>query len=296
MAFTPPADCGPKFPPQHQPQQPGKEYLMNPLPQPINPNYKPSAKLLGKVALVTGGDSGIGRSVCIHFAMEGATVGFTYVKGAEDTDKNETIKLIKKHKTPPSKDPIAIPADFSRGCESECQRIVNEFVKHYKTIDILVNDAAVQYYTNSIDELTEDRVERTFRINIFAYIYMARISLKHMKQGSSIVNVTSVLAYVGSGELVDYSATKGAILTFTRSLALKVVGRGIRVNGVAPGPIWTPLQVASLPAERVATLGCEVPMQRAGQPFEVAAAVVFLASNECSSYFTGQVLHPNGGG
>ncbi|CAN1160939.1 Glucose and ribitol dehydrogenase [Linum perenne] len=286
-------ECGSKFPPQHQPQQPGKEYLMHPLPQPLNPSYNPSNKLLGKVALVTGGDSGIGRSICLHFAMEGATVGFTYVKGIEDIDKNETIRWIKKLKLPCARDPVAIHADL--GYESECQRVVEQFINEYKTIDILVNNAAVQYYTYSIDDITEARLENTFRTNIFAYIFMSKYSLKHMQRGGSIINTTSVLAYVGSSELLDYSATKGAIVTFTRSLAMLLVERGIRVNGVAPGPIWTPLQVASLPAERVATLGCEVPMDRAAQPCEVAPSYVFLASQDFSSYFTGQVLHPNGG-
>ncbi|CAN1730189.1 Glucose and ribitol dehydrogenase [Linum perenne] len=267
---------GSKYPPpQHQDQQPGKEYVMNPLPQPLNPKpYNPSNKLLGKIALVTGGDSGIGRSVCLHFAMEGATVAFTYVKGIEDIDKDETIKLIKESKVPSAKDPIAISADL--GYESECQRVVDEFIKEYGTIDILVNNAAVQ-------------------TNIFAYIFMARLSLKHMKKGSCIINTASVVAYAGSKELIDYSATKGAIVTFTRSLALSLVERGIRVNAVAPGPIWTPLQVASFPDEIIGTLGGTVPMNRFGETYEVATSFVFLASEELSSYFTGQVLHPNGG-
>ncbi|CAN1336559.1 Glucose and ribitol dehydrogenase [Linum perenne] len=246
-----------------------------------------------KVALVTGGDSGIGRSVCLHFAMEGATVGFTYVAGIEDIDKEETIKLIKESSTnPSSKHPIAISADL--GYESECQRVVDEFIKEYGTIDILVNNAAVQYYTNSIDDITEARLEKTFRTNIFAYFFMAKLALNHMKKGSCIINTTSVVAYVGNKELVDYSATKGAIVTFTRSLALSLVERGIRVNAVAPGPIWTPLQVSSFPAEIISTLGVKVPMDRAGQPYEVAPSFVFLASEDLSSYFTGQVLHPNG--
>ncbi|CAN1176164.1 Glucose and ribitol dehydrogenase [Linum perenne] len=245
---------GSKYPPpQHQDQQPGKEYVMNPLPQPLNPKpYNPSNKLLGKIALVTGGDSGIGRSVCLHFAMEGATVAFTYVKGIEDIDKDETIKLIKESKVPSAKDPIAISADL--GYESECQRVVDEFIKEYGTIDIL-----------------------------------------HMKKGSCIINTASVVAYAGSKELIDYSATKGAIVTFTRSLALSLVERGIRVNAVAPGPIWTPLQVASFPDEIIGTLGGTVPMNRFGETYEVATSFVFLASEELSSYFTGQVLHPNGG-
>ncbi|CAN1234290.1 Glucose and ribitol dehydrogenase [Linum perenne] len=257
------------------------------------PHQRFSPYFQGKIALVTGGDSGIGRSVCLHFAMEGATVAFTYVKGIEDIDKDETIKLIKESKVPSAKDPIAISADL--GYESECQRVVDEFIKEYGTIDILVNNAAVQYYSTSIEDITEERLEKTFRTNIFAYIFMARLSLKHMKKGSCIINTASVVAYAGSKELIDYSATKGAIVTFTRSLALSLVERGIRVNAVAPGPIWTPLQVASFPDEIIGTLGGTVPMNRFGETYEVATSFVFLASEELSSYFTGQVLHPNGG-
>ncbi|CAL1396852.1 unnamed protein product [Linum trigynum] len=225
--------------------------------------------------------------------MEGATVGFTYVKGIEDVDKDETVKLIKQLKTPSSKDPIAIQADL--GYESECQRVVDEFVREYETIDILVNNAAVQYYTNSMDDITESRLENVFRTNIFAYFLMARFSLNHMKRGGCVINTTSVAAYTGNSELVDYSATKGAIVSFTRSLSSMLVERGIRVNAVAPGPVWTPLQVAVMPPERTTTLGCEVPMKRAAAAYEIAPSYVFLASEGCSSYFTGQVLHPNGG-
>ncbi|CAI0559847.1 unnamed protein product [Linum tenue] len=247
----------------------------------------------GKVALVTGGDSGIGRSVCLHFAMEGATVGFTYVKGMEDVDKDETIRLIKQIKRPSSsRDPIAIAADL--GNESECQRVVDEFIKEYGTIDILVNNAAIQYYTDSIDDITESRLENIFRTNIFAYFLMARFSLNHMKRGSCIINTTSVAAYRGNSELLEYSATKGAIVSFTRSFSARLVEQGIRVNAVAPGPVWTPIQVAKMPPERSTTLGCEVPMKRAAETYEIAPSYVFLASDDCSSYFTGQVLHPNG--
>ncbi|CAN0892387.1 Glucose and ribitol dehydrogenase [Linum grandiflorum] len=284
-----------KYPPQHQDQQPGKEYIMTPLPLPLNPGkpYKPSNKLLGKVALVTGGDSGIGRSVCLHYALEGATVAFTYVKGIEDEDKDETIKLIKESMTPSAKDPIAIHADL--GYESECQRVVDEFVKEYGTIDILVNNAAVQYFNTSIEDITEERLEKTFRTNIFAYFFMARFALRHMKSGGCIINTTSVVSYAGNKDLLDYSSTKGAITTFTRSLALSLVERGIRVNGVAPGPIWTPLQVACFPDDELNKQGASAAMNRFGETYEVASSYVFLASEELSSYFTGQVLHPNGG-
>ncbi|CAI0466271.1 unnamed protein product [Linum tenue] len=242
----------------------------------------------GKVALVTGGDSGIGRSVCLHFAMEGATVGFTYVKGIEDVDKDETIKLIKQLKPPSSKDPIAIQADL--GYESECQRVVDE----YGRIDILVNNAAEQHLSHSMDDVTESRLERVFRTNIFSQFFLTRHALKYMREGSAIINSTSVNAYSGGSEVLDYTATKGAIVAFTRGLALQLASKGIRVNAVAPGPVWTPLQPASMPAESMKGLGSSVPMGRAAQPHEIAPCYVFLACNECSSYFTGQVLHPNG--
>ncbi|KAJ9538722.1 hypothetical protein OSB04_031455 [Centaurea solstitialis] len=304
----------PRFPPQNQDTQPGKEYLMNPLPQFSDPNYKASGKLhatfepsyfeikiepdlvlesKGKVALVTGGDSGIGRAVCYAFAKEGATIAFTYVKGDEDIDANDTLKIIKEAKTSDSCDPTAIPADlrYSKNCEN----VVDEVIAKYGCIDILINNPAVQYTTDSLEEITEDRLERIFRTNIFSYIFLTRHAVKYMKEGSSIINTTSVLAYLGSEEFLDYSSTKGAIVSFTRGLSQKLVNKGIRVNGVAPGPIWTPLQAAALTDEDLAILGTQVPMDRAGQPFEVAPSYVFLASNQDSSYFTGQVLHPNGG-
>ncbi|XP_021861350.1 glucose and ribitol dehydrogenase [Spinacia oleracea] len=282
-----------KFPAQSQETQPGKQYLMNPLPISVNPNYKPSNKLHGKVALVTGGDSGIGRAVCYYFALEGATVAFTYVKGPEDKDAEDALELIRKAKVSNAHEPIAIPVDL-RG-EQNCKEVVEKVVSNFGCIDVLVNNAGVQYYAKSIEEITEDQLKTTFEINIFAYIFLAKHAIKHMKEGSCIINTASVLAYKGEETLVDYSATKGAIVTFTRSLALQLIKRGIRVNGVAPGPIWTPLEVASLPVERVVTFGSEAAMDRAGQPFELAPSYVFLASNDCSSYFTGQFLHPNGG-
>ncbi|KAJ6318574.1 hypothetical protein OIU76_014014 [Salix suchowensis] len=284
----------PQFPPQTQPQQPGKEYVMCPLPQAINPDYKPSAKLNGKVALVTGGDSGIGRSVCYHFALEGATVAFTYVQGIEDRDKDDTLKMLLKDKSSDAGDPIAIATDVSS--EEDCKKVVDQVASKYGRIDILVNNAGVQQYTNSVEEITEAWLVRLFRTNIFGYFFMTKHSLKHMKEGSCIINTTSVTAYVGSPhQLLDYLSTKGSIVSFTRGLALRLVDQGIRVNGVAPGPVWTPLQPASQPAYEVEYLGSDVPMRRAGQPYEIAPSYVFLASNQCSSYMTGQVLHPNGG-
>ncbi|XP_024027628.1 NADPH-dependent aldehyde reductase 1, chloroplastic isoform X1 [Morus notabilis] len=289
------ASDGQQFPPQRQETQPGKEHVMEPTPQFTSPHYKPSDKLREKVALVTGGDSGIGRAVCHCFALEGATVAFTYVKGHEDKDAQDTLRILRESKTPEAKDPIGIAADL--GFDINCKKVVDEVVEIFGRIDILVNNAAEQYKTTTptLDEITEDRLERVFRTNIFAHFFMVKHALKHMRQGSSIINTTTIVAYKGSPELLDYTATKGAIVAFTRGLALHLVERGIRVNGVAPGPVWTPLIPASFSEEETAKFGSEVPMKRAGQPIEVAPSYVFLACNHCSSYITGQVIHPNGG-
>ncbi|GAB4835841.1 hypothetical protein Ancab_000757 [Ancistrocladus abbreviatus] len=286
------ASSGEQFPPQKQESQPGKEHVMDPTPQATNPEYKAANKLQGKVALVTGGDSGIGRAVCHCFVLEGATVAFTYVKGHEDKDAQDTIQMLKKAKSPDAKDPIAIPADL--GFDENCKKVIDEVVSAFGCIDILVNNAAEQYEARSVEEIDEQRLERVFRTNIFSYFFVSRHSVKHMKAGSSIINTTSINAYRGNAKLLDYTATKGAIVAFTRGLALQLVDKGIRVNGVAPGPIWTPLIPASFKEEKVKNFGAEVPMKRAGQPIEVAPSYVFLASNADSSYITGQVLHPNG--
>ncbi|XP_008439102.1 NADPH-dependent aldehyde reductase 1, chloroplastic-like [Cucumis melo] len=283
-----------QFPPQKQQAQPGKEHAMDPTPQFTSPDYNPANKLQGKVALVTGGDSGIGRAVCYCFALEGATVAFTYVKGQEDKDAKDTIEMIKKAtKSSAVKDPLAIPADL--GFDENCKRVVDEVVKAYGRIDILINNAAVQYKSSFVEDIDEERLLRVFRTNIFSYFFTTRHALKHMKEGSSIINTTSVNAYKGNAKLLDYTSTKGAIVAFTRGLALQLADKGIRVNGVAPGPIWTPLIPASFEEEETASFGSQVPMKRAGQPIEVAPSYVFLACNADSSYITGQVLHPNGG-
>ncbi|XP_027364876.1 NADPH-dependent aldehyde reductase 1, chloroplastic-like [Abrus precatorius] len=282
-----------KFPPQQQKIQPGKEHAMDPTPQFTSPDYKPSNKLQGKIALISGGDSGIGRAVCNLFALEGATVAFTYVKGHEDKDARDTLEMIKKVKTTDAKDPMAIPADL--GFDENCKRVVDEVVNAYGHIDVLINNAAEQYECATVEEIDEPRLERVFRTNIFSYFFLTRHALKYLKEGSSIINTTSVNAYKGNAKLLDYTSTKGAIVAFTRGLALQLVSKGIRVNGVAPGPIWTPLIPSSFKEEETAQFGGEVPMKRAGQPIEVAPSFVFLACNQCSSYITGQVLHPNGG-
>ncbi|KAF6993669.1 hypothetical protein CFC21_010528 [Triticum aestivum] len=284
-----------KFPPQQQDCQPGKEHAMDPRPETLIKNYKSANKLQGKVALVTGGDSGIGRAVCLCFALEGATVNFTYVKGHEDKDAEETLQALRDIKSRTGAgEPKALAGDL--GYEENCRRVVEEVASaHGGRVDILVNNAAEQYVRPCITEISEQDLERVFRTNIFSYFLMAKFAVKHMGPGSSIINTTSVNAYKGNATLLDYTATKGAIVAFTRALSMQLAEKGIRVNGVAPGPIWTPLIPASFPEEKVKQFGSEVPMKRAGQPSEVAPSFVFLASEQDSSYISGQVIHPNGG-
>lgn len=278
--------------PQVQDTHPGKEHEMDPYPTHVRPAYKASGKLEGKVALITGGDSGIGRAVGHHFALEGATVAFTFLPGIEDKDADETIDILKKAQTDNAKAPLKIGVDL--GFDENCQKVINEVVEKYGRIDILVNNAGEQHTVENIEDLLPEQIERTFRTNIFSMFYLVRHALPHMKEGSTIVNSTSVNAFKGNATLLDYTATKGAIIAFTRGLALQLVKRGIRVNAVAPGPVWTPLIPSSFSAEKTETFGGQVPMGRAGEPSEIATSYVFLASED-SSYFTGQCLHPNGG-
>lgn len=273
-------------PAQKQSRQPGRETKMVPRPQAERREYKGGDKLKGKVALITGGDSGIGRAVAILFAKEGAEVAITYLD--EHKDAKETCWQVEQER----RRCIALAGDI--GEESVCQKMVADTLKEFGRLDILVNNAAEQHPQESIQRITCEQLERTFRTNIFSYFYFVKAALKHLKPGSTIINTTSVTAYRGSSHLLDYSATKGAIVAFTRSLSEALVEQGIRVNGVAPGPIWTPLIPATFPAEKVAEFGSDVPMKRAGEPAEVAPCYVFLASSD-SSYMTGQVLHPNGG-
>lgn len=274
------------FPPQHQTRQPGLESAMRPRPESEARHYRGSGKLDGKVAIVTGGDSGIGRSVCVHFAKEGADVSILYLN--EHGDAAETKALVEAQ----GRRALIVAGDV--GDEPFCTRAVEETVRTLGGIDILVNNAAEQHVCQSLTEISAEQLERTFRTNIFGYFFMAKAALPHLKEGSVIINTTSVTAYRGSSHLVDYASTKGAIVGFTRSLAQQLAEKNIRVNGVAPGPIWTPLIPASFPAEKVETFGEKEPLGRAGQPDEVAPSYVFLASAD-SSYMTGQVLHPNGG-
>jgi NAD(P)-dependent dehydrogenase (short-subunit alcohol dehydrogenase family) len=279
-------DSKPQRPAQTQERQPGQEYKMKPRPKVARAEYRGSGKLQNKVALITGGDSGIGRAVAVLFAREGADVAISYLN--EHKDAKETIYLVEKE----GRKCVAFSGDVSK--ESVCRQIVEDTVKQFGHLDILVNNAAEQHALEIFEDITEEQIERTFRTNIFSYFFCTKHALKHLEAGSAIVNTTSVTAYRGNPMLIDYASTKGAIVAFTRSLARQVVQRGIRVNGVAPGPIWTPLIPASFSGKKVAEFGSDTPMGRAGEPMEVAPCYVFLASSD-SSYISGQVLHPNGG-
>jgi NAD(P)-dependent dehydrogenase (short-subunit alcohol dehydrogenase family) len=273
-------------PPQRQKRQPGLESVMRPKPIAKDRSYIPSGKLRGKVALITGGDSGIGRAVAIHYAMEGANIAIVYYN--EHEDAKETKRLVEAENAKC----LLISGDISD--HKFCKKAVANTVKKLERLDILVNNAAEQHSQRSIEALRPQVIEHIFKTNVFSMFYFVQAALPHLERGSTIMNTASVTAYRGSPHLLDYSATKGAIVTFTRSLALMLMEKGIRVNGVAPGPIWTPLIPSSFSKEHVATFGSDTPMARAGEPEEVAPCFVFLASPE-SSYIAGQFLHPNGG-
>lgn len=274
------------FPPQHQNRQPGIESEMNPRPVSIDQNYKSAGKLSGKTAIITGGDSGIGKSVAIYFAKEGADVAIVYLD--EHQDAEETKGLVEAE----GRRCLLFSGDV--GNEDFCKDTVSKTIDQFRKIDVLVNNAAEQHPQQSLLDITSAQLEKTFRTNIFSYFYMSKMVLPHMKQGATIINTASVTAYAGNEQLLDYSATKGAIVTFTRSLAKSLAPQGIRVNGVAPGPIWTPLIPSTFKEDQVASFGSNTPMGRAGQPFELGPSYVYLASND-SSYVSGQILHVNGG-
>ncbi len=273
-------------PPQQQQHQPGRENEMEPRPQSAMSQYRPGDKLSGKAALISGGNSGIGRAVAVAFAKEGADVAITYLD--EHDDARETQRLIEAE----GRRALLIAGDI--GNPDFCREVARQAVQEFGRIDVLVNNAAEQHMAERLEDISDEQLERTFRTNIFSQFYLTRSALPHMPDGSAIVNTTSVTAYKGNPTLVDYSSTKGAIVGFTRSLATQLLKRGIRVNAVAPGPIWTPLIPASFPADKTAHQGESAPMGRSGQPDEVAPCYVFLASRD-ASYMSGQVLHPNGG-
>jgi NAD(P)-dependent dehydrogenase (short-subunit alcohol dehydrogenase family) len=276
----------PLQPPQHQERRPGLESEMTPRPRSDDPAHRGSGKLQDKVALITGGDSGIGRAIAVAFAKEGADSVIVYLN--EHKDAEQTCCMVEEQ----GRRCLRIAGDV--GDEAFCQQAVQQTLDTFGHLDILINNAAEQHPQESIEKISAEQLERTFRTNIFAQFFLTKAALKHLQPGSAIVNTTSVTAYKGSPELLDYSATKGAIVAFTRSLSQALAEKGIRVNGVAPGPIWTPLIPSTFPAEKVKTFGADTPLKRAGQPEEVASCYVFLASND-ASYMTGQILHPNGG-
>jgi NAD(P)-dependent dehydrogenase (short-subunit alcohol dehydrogenase family) len=269
-----------------QNHQPGKEGKMDPKPEYIKKTYKASGKLAGKKALITGGDSGIGRAIAIHFAKEGADVAIVYLD--EDQDAKETQKLVEAE----GRSCILIKGDIKK--QAFCKKAVLKTVETFGILNILVNNAAQQFPKQELTEITEKQLDLTFKTNIYACFHFTTEAVKHMKEGDSIINTSSVTAYRGSKHLLDYSSTKGATAAFTRSLGTNLIEKNIRVNAVAPGPVWTPLIVSSFDHDHIKEFGKETPMGRAGQPSEVAPAYVFLASDD-ASFITSQVIHVNGG-
>lgn len=273
-------------PPQQQ-SLPGSEAAMQPRPIDEDTHYLGSQKLANKTAIITGGDSGIGKAVAIAFAKEGADVVISYLCEHDDalTVKQRVEELGRKC--------VLVAGDISTS--EQCNKIVTTALNEFGKIDVLVNHAGEQEQTNDLSDITDEKLEHIFKVNVFSMFYLTRAALKHLKAGASIINTVSIVAYEGNPLLLDYSATKAAGVGFTRALAQALAKKNIRVNGVAPGPIWTPLIPASFDADKVASFGTQTPMGRAGQPYELAPAYVYLASDVLSSYVTGQVLHVNGG-
>ena len=273
------------LPPQQQPE-PGKEGEMTPRPEFRGEDYKAAGKLQGKVAIITGGDSGIGRSVAVLFAREGSDVAILYLDQHQDAD--ETRRVVEEH----GRQCLTFAGDVAD--QAVCRKVVDETLAKFGKLDILVNNAAEQHPQERFEDVSQQQWEKTFRTNVFGMFQMTQAVLPHLGKGASIINTTSVTAYKGNPMLIDYSSTKGAIVGFTRALSMSLSERGIRVNGVAPGPIWTPLIPSTFDADKVAEFGANVPLKRPGQPDEVAPAYVYLASSD-SSYVSGQVIHVNGG-
>jgi NAD(P)-dependent dehydrogenase (short-subunit alcohol dehydrogenase family) len=279
-------EAQPAFPAQQQEQQPGIESIMRPRPVFDNSNYRPGDKLKNKVAIISGGDSGIGRAVAIAFAKEGADLALVYLNEHQDAQETKTWVERLGRKC------LLIAGDV--GEEGFCRQAAEQTKQTYGKLDILVNNAGEQHLQNSILDISSEQLERTFRTNVFGYFYLTKAVLPYLAAGSSIINTASITAYKGHDRLIDYSASKGAVVSFSRSMSESLSKQGIRVNAVAPGPIWTPLIPASFPAEDVAKFGTDTPMGRAGQPVELAGTYVFLASED-SAYMSGAVLHVNGG-
>ena len=276
-----------KQPPQKQSHQPGRESKMEPQPIPIRASYRGSGKLRGKVALITGGDSGIGRAVALHFAREGAKLAIVYLE--EHEDARETRRLVEAEGQPC----LIIAADLRS--EAACQESVDKTIEEFGKLDILVNNVAEQHPQEEVESISEQQLRKTFETNVFSYVFTTQAALEHLGEGAAIINTGSVTGARGHKELIDYASTKGAIQALTFSLAQALSERKIRVNAVAPGPVWTPLIPASFSKEKVATFGANTLMKRPGQPAEIGPAYVFLASED-ASYITGQFIHINGGG
>lgn len=275
-----------KIRPQQKQQRPGLEKNMNPIPETDPIKYPKEGKLKGKVALITGGDSGIGKATALLFAKEGADIVIAYL--SETKDAKQTQKEVESY----SRKCTLIKGDL--GKENHCKKVIETAIKNHKKIDIIVNNAGLHWESQSIEDISTDQLTKTFHNNFFSYFWTTKYAMPYLEKGASIINTTSVTAYRGSPQLIDYASTKGAIVAFTRSLSANLIDKGIRVNAVAPGPIWTPLIASSFDKEKNSEFGSDSPMKRAGMPNEVAPCFLFLATDD-SSFISGQVLHPNGG-